>query len=79
MKHPVVMPHLGATGGDVRIVESRVGESALVAAGAVLLVVETDSRSSTLRLFAQAARWVRSQLREVESLRATRAGSAASE
>jgi pyruvate/2-oxoglutarate dehydrogenase complex dihydrolipoamide acyltransferase (E2) component len=42
MKHPVVMPHLGATGGEVCIVESRVGESALVAVGAVLLVVETD-------------------------------------
>ena len=42
MKHPVVMPHLGATGGDVRIVEWRVGKSALVAAGIVLLVVETD-------------------------------------
>jgi hypothetical protein len=33
MKHPVVIPHLGATGGDVRILESRVGESALVAGG----------------------------------------------
>jgi pyruvate/2-oxoglutarate dehydrogenase complex dihydrolipoamide acyltransferase (E2) component len=42
MKHPVVMPHLGATGGDVRIVEWRASESDFVAAGAVLLVVETD-------------------------------------
>jgi hypothetical protein len=37
MKHPVVMPHLGATGGDVRILESRVGESALVAGGKLLM------------------------------------------
>jgi hypothetical protein len=37
MKHPVVMPHLGATGGDVRILESRVGESAVVAGGSFLM------------------------------------------
>lgn len=42
MKYPVVMPHLGATGGDVKIVEWRVAESDLVAAGAALLEVETD-------------------------------------
>lgn len=42
MKYPVVMPHLGATGGDVKIVEWQVAESDLVAAGAVLLSVETD-------------------------------------
>ena len=42
MKHPVVMPHLGATGGDVKIVEWRIGESDVVAAGAPLLTVETD-------------------------------------
>jgi pyruvate dehydrogenase E1 component alpha subunit len=42
MKYPVVMPHLGATGGDVKIVEWRVAESDLVDAGAALLEVETD-------------------------------------
>ena len=42
MKHPIVMPHLGATGGDVKIVEWRIAESDVVAAGAPLLTVETD-------------------------------------
>ena len=42
MKHPVVMPHLGATGGDVKIVEWRIAEFDVVAAGAALLTVETD-------------------------------------
>ena len=42
MKHPVVMPHLGATGDDVKIVEWRIAESDVVAAGAALLTVETD-------------------------------------
>ena len=42
MKHPVVMPHLGATGGDVKIVEWRIAERDVVAAGAALLTVETD-------------------------------------
>jgi Dehydrogenase E1 component/Biotin-requiring enzyme len=42
MKHPVVMPHLGATGGDVKIIEWRIAESDFVAAGAALLTVETD-------------------------------------
>ena len=42
MKHPVVMPHLGATGGDVKIVDWRIAESDVVAAGAALLTVETD-------------------------------------
>jgi TPP-dependent pyruvate/acetoin dehydrogenase alpha subunit len=42
MKHPVVMPHLGATGGDVKIVEWRIAESDVVAAGSTLLTVETD-------------------------------------
>jgi acetoin:2,6-dichlorophenolindophenol oxidoreductase subunit alpha len=42
MKYPVIMPHLGATGGDVKIIEWRAAESDLVAAGAALLSVETD-------------------------------------
>ena len=42
MKHPVVMPHLGATGGDVKIVEWRIAERDVVATGAALLTVETD-------------------------------------
>ncbi|MFB6453553.1 thiamine pyrophosphate-dependent enzyme [Bradyrhizobium tunisiense] len=42
MKHPVVMPHLGATGGDVKIISWRIEESDFVAAGAALVEVETD-------------------------------------
>ena len=42
MKHPVVIPHLGATGGDVKIVEWHAAEGDVVSAGAVLLTVETD-------------------------------------
>jgi acetoin:2,6-dichlorophenolindophenol oxidoreductase subunit alpha len=42
VKHPIVIPHLGATGGDVKIVEWRIAESEWVEAGGALLVVETD-------------------------------------
>jgi acetoin:2,6-dichlorophenolindophenol oxidoreductase subunit alpha len=42
MKYPVVMPHLGATGGDVKIIEWLVAESDLVLAGTALLSVESD-------------------------------------
>ncbi|HXW29890.1 MAG TPA: thiamine pyrophosphate-dependent enzyme [Xanthobacteraceae bacterium] len=42
MKHSVVMPHLGATGGDVKIIAWRVSEADFVAAGATLVEVETD-------------------------------------
>jgi acetoin:2,6-dichlorophenolindophenol oxidoreductase subunit alpha len=51
MKHPVVMPHVGATGGDVRIVEWRASESEFVAAEAVLLVVETDKSVVEIEAF----------------------------
>ena len=51
MKYPVVMPHLGATGGDVRIIEWRVAESDLVAAGAALLSVETDKSAVEVEAF----------------------------
>jgi pyruvate/2-oxoglutarate dehydrogenase complex dihydrolipoamide acyltransferase (E2) component len=53
MKHPVVMPHLGGTGGDVRIVEWRMGESALVAARVVLLVFETDKSVVVVEAFSR--------------------------
>jgi pyruvate dehydrogenase E1 component alpha subunit len=51
MKHAIVVPHLGATGGDMRIVEWRVEASALVKAGDVLFVVETDKSTSEVEAF----------------------------
>jgi pyruvate dehydrogenase E1 component alpha subunit len=51
MKHPVVVPHLGATGGLVKIVEWRVAESGRVRAGDVLFVVETDKSTSEVEAF----------------------------
>lgn len=51
MKHPIVVPHLGATGGDMRIVEWRVEAGALVKAGDILFVVETDKSTSEVEAF----------------------------
>ncbi|MGA2127246.1 MAG: thiamine pyrophosphate-dependent enzyme [Xanthobacteraceae bacterium] len=51
MKHPVVMPHLGATGGDVKIIEWQVAEFDVVAAGAALLTVETDKSAVEVEAF----------------------------
>ena len=51
MKHPIVVPHLGATGGDVRIVAWHVTEGTLVRAGAVLLTVETDKSTVEVEAF----------------------------
>jgi pyruvate dehydrogenase E1 component alpha subunit len=42
MRHPVVIPHLGATGGDVRIVAWEAKENQKVQAGETLFTVETD-------------------------------------
>ena len=42
MRHPVVIPHLGATGGDVRIVAWEAKENQKVRAGDTLFTVETD-------------------------------------
>ena len=42
MKQPIVVPHLGATGGDVTIVAWHAAEGTVVQAGAALLPVETD-------------------------------------
>jgi TPP-dependent pyruvate/acetoin dehydrogenase alpha subunit len=51
MKHPIVVPHLGATGGDVKIVEWRVTETTVVRAGDVLLIVETDKSTVEVEAF----------------------------
>jgi pyruvate dehydrogenase E1 component alpha subunit len=42
VRHPIVIPHLGATGGDVKIVEWHSAEGAVVEAGAILFTAETD-------------------------------------
>jgi acetoin:2,6-dichlorophenolindophenol oxidoreductase subunit alpha len=51
MKYPIVMPRLGATGDDVRIVEWLVAEGAPVKAGQALFVVETDKATSEVEAF----------------------------
>ena len=51
MKHPIVIPHLGATGGDVKIVEWLVAEGQSVKAGHALFVVETDKSTSEVEAF----------------------------
>ena len=51
MRHPIVVPHLGATGGDVKIVEWLVAEGQSVKAGDLLFVVETDKSTSEVEAF----------------------------
>ncbi len=51
MKHPIVVPHLGATGGDVKIVEWHAAEGAAVEAGTALLTVETDKSTVEVEAF----------------------------
>jgi pyruvate dehydrogenase E1 component alpha subunit len=51
VKHPIVIPHLGATGGDVKIVEWLVAEGQSVKAGHALFVVETDKSTSEIEAF----------------------------
>ena len=51
MRHPVVVPHLGATGDLVRIVEWRAAVGQLVKAGEVLFLVETDKSTSEVEAF----------------------------
>ena len=51
MKHPIVIPHLGATGGDVRIIEWLVAEGQAVKVGEALFVVETDKATSEVEAF----------------------------
>jgi len=51
MKHPIVVPHLGATGGDVKIIEWLVAEGRKVEAGDTLFVVETDKSTSEIEAF----------------------------
>jgi TPP-dependent pyruvate/acetoin dehydrogenase alpha subunit len=51
VKHPIVIPHLGATGGDVKVVEWLVAEGQSVKAGQALFVVETDKSTSDVEAF----------------------------
>jgi pyruvate/2-oxoglutarate dehydrogenase complex dihydrolipoamide acyltransferase (E2) component len=51
VKHPIVIPHLGATGGDVRILAWHVAEGEIVKAGAILLTVETDKSTVEVEAF----------------------------
>jgi pyruvate dehydrogenase E1 component alpha subunit len=51
MKHAIVVPHLGATGGNVRIVEWRVAVPAEIRTGDVLVLVETDKSTVEVEAF----------------------------
>lgn len=51
MKFDVVIPHLGATGGDVTLVEWLVREGAFVKRGTPMFVVETDKATDEVPAF----------------------------
>lgn len=51
MKHPIVIPHLGATGGDVHILAWHAAEGEMVDPGAILLTVETDKSTVEVEAF----------------------------
>lgn len=51
MKHSVVVPQLGATGGDMKIVAWLVEEGQRVKAGDILFEVETDKSTSEVEAF----------------------------
>ncbi len=51
MRHPIVIPHLGATGGDVRIVSWEAKENQKVRAGEILFTVETDKAVTEIPAF----------------------------
>jgi pyruvate dehydrogenase E1 component alpha subunit len=51
MDYPIVVPRLGATGGDVRIIEWLVVEGQKVKAGEALFLVETDKATSEVEAF----------------------------
>jgi TPP-dependent pyruvate/acetoin dehydrogenase alpha subunit len=51
MKHSIVVPHLGATGGDMKIVAWLVEEGQRVKAGDILFEVETDKSTSEVEAF----------------------------
>jgi len=51
MRHAIVIPYLGATGGDVRIVDWAVREEQHVREGDVLFVVETDKAADEVHAF----------------------------
>jgi pyruvate dehydrogenase E1 component alpha subunit len=48
---PVIVPDLGATGGDVRVARWLVGEGEFVAAGQLLLSLETDKATQDVEAF----------------------------
>ena len=54
MRHPIVIPDLGATGGDVRIVSWAVKEGQTVKEGETLFTVETDKAVTEIPCF---SRW----------------------
>ena len=51
MRHPIVIPDLGATGGDVRIVSWTVREGQTVEEGETLFTVETDKAVTEIHAF----------------------------
>lgn len=51
MDYPIVVPRLGATGGDVKIIEWLVIEGQAVKAGETLFLVETDKATSEVEAF----------------------------
>ena len=51
MRHPIVIPDLGATGGDVRIVSWAVREGQTVKEGETLFTVETDKAVTEIPAF----------------------------
>ena len=51
MRHPIVIPDLGATGGDVRIVSWTVKEGQTVKEGETLFTVETDKAITEIPAF----------------------------
>ena len=51
MRHPIVIPELGATGGDVRIVSWAVREGQTVKEGETLFTVETDKAVTEIPAF----------------------------
>jgi pyruvate dehydrogenase E2 component (dihydrolipoamide acetyltransferase) len=51
MNHSIIIPHLGATGGDVKIVEWLVKEGQQVKTGETIFVVETDKATDEVPAF----------------------------
>jgi pyruvate dehydrogenase E1 component alpha subunit len=66
MRHPVVVPHFGATGADLRLVEWHAAEGQKVEAGATLFVVESDKAAEEVPAFRGG--WLRQVLAAAGSL-----------